>query len=330
MEGEGSMIYTFDDFNGHLAQDSFSGAAIFEDSGWVLTDDGSAPTGDTIQMNSAATVTADFDSCIRIFPGTADDAGGNMQLDMVNGAIGTIVGQLQFPHIWIPETAALPSRGAGGAATVLDNTTWVFATRIGLNTDVTGTTTDWEGKMFIGWAAAGDTSILDHDTGVITDANGELFGFHINETGCIDGISKRTAGDSMTENTNWTRLMAAGSADNTVANGARTANDTMWFDLALRMDITDMSDGSGNGSTRFFSRGPLNRVSPANPGKEEFNIQGQGYMPWQEHGTVLTNQTANGAVSHVPTIECLNGPTAGVDCCMYVDWWTMARSRVSR
>jgi hypothetical protein len=324
------MIYTFDDFNGHMGVEGFSEAAVWEDSGWVLTDDGSAPANDTISMNAAATVTADFDSCIRIWPGDGDDSGGSMQLDRVNGALGTLVGQTDFPHLWIPETAGLPSRGAGGAATILDSTTWVFATRIGLNADVTGTGTNWNGKMFIGWAVAGDTTIMDHDTGAITTTNGELFGFHVTETGSILGISKRTAGDAQITGTNQTELFAAASADNTVANGARTVNDTMWFDLALRMDITDMSDDAANGSTRFFSRGPLNRVSPANPGKDEFSQAGRGYMPWQEHGTVLLNQTPNGAVAHVPTIECLNGVTGGLDCCMYVDWWTMGRSRVSR
>jgi hypothetical protein len=331
LEGESDMVYTFDDFNGVSDVDSFSGAGILEYSGWILTDDGSAPTGDTIGMNDAATTSADFDSCLRIFPGTADSSGGNMQLDHLNGAVSTEnLSTHDFKHLWVPEKLGVPSRGAGGAATALDDTTWVFATRIGLNADVTGTGTNWNGAMFIGWAAAGDTQIMDHDTGAITTTNGELFGFHVNIDGSIEGVSKRTAGDAQVDGTNYSELLAAASADNTVANGARVVNDTMWFDLALRMDITDMSDDSGNGSTRFFHRGPLNRVSPLNPGRDEFAQPGQGYMPWREHSTVLLNETPNGGDCHVPTIECLNGATGGLDCCMYVDWWMMGRSRVSR
>ena len=330
LEGEGDMIYTFDDFNGYLAQDSFSGTAIFEDSGWVLTDDAATPTADTIQMNSSATATADFDSCLRIFPGTGDSTGGQMQLALSDQAIGTIVGQLDFPHITVPEDASIPSRGAGGAGTALDSTTWVFATRIGLNADVTGTGTNWNGAMFIGWASAGDTSILDHDTGVITDAAGNLHGFQVGIDGSIRGISKRITGDSQVDGTNYTELLTAASADNTVANGARVVNDTMWFDLALRMDITDMSDDTANGSTRFFYRGPLNRVSPLNPGRDEFSKPGEGYHPWREHSTVLLNETPNHSEFLVPAIETLNGATAGLDCCMYTDWWVMGRSRVSR
>jgi hypothetical protein len=331
LEGESDMIYTFDDFNGIMDADSFSGTGIFEYSGWLLVDDGSAPTADTITMNDAATATGDFDSCIRIFPGTGDSSGGNMQLDHLTGAVSTEnLSTHDFQHIWIPEDAGVPSRGAAGAGTVLDNTTWVFATRIGLNADETGTGTNWNGAMYIGWAAGNDTTIMDHDTGVITDAAGNLHGFHVGIDGSIRGISKRITGDSQVDGTNYTELFAAAAADNTVANGARVVNDTMWFDLAFRMDISDMSSDTANGSTRFFYRGPLNRVSPLNPGRDELAQPGEGYMPWREHSTTLLNETPNHSAALVPTIECLNGVTAGLDCCMYVDWWMMGRSRVSR
>ena len=125
-------------------------------------------------------------------------------------------------------------------------------------------------------------------------------------------------------------MIAAGGVDGTLANGAKVVGDTMWFDLALRMDIIDMSDDAANGSTRFFYRGPLNRVSPVNAGKDEMSQPGQGYYPWREHSTVLLNQTPNNDVSLVPTIEVIDGPTTDTDMVFYLDWWTMGRSRVSR
>jgi hypothetical protein len=320
--GGTDMITVFDDFNSIIkGADTFGGDAIFEDSGWVLTDDASAPTGEEISMNDPSDVDVWAPSCLKIFVGTNDDAGGNMQLDLINGAIGTLVGTADFPHLFIPETAA--------GVTVLDNTVWVFACRIGLRADLTTTGSgNWEAKCFIGWAAAGDTSILDHDTGVITDANGELFGFHINETGCIDGISKRTAGDSMVESTNWTRLVSTGGVDGTVANGYTTAGDTAWFDLALRMNITDMSAAAANGFTEFFYRRvPMCATAPGlDPGGDR---PGRG-TAWRRHSTVLSNQTPNGAVAHVPTIEVLNGPTADQDCVVMVDSWAFGCSRLSR
>ena len=329
LTGEIDMITVFDDFNGFVDVEGFGDTAYLTTMGWVGTDD-TTPTADAISMNDVSATTGDFDSCLRIFPGTDDDDGGNLQLDLLNGGIAATTVSHDFPHLWLPETAGLPSRGAGGAATALDDTTWVFACRLGLNADITGTGTDWEGKMFIGWAVAADATILDADTGDITTTNGELFGFHVTESGAIEGVSKRTAGDAMIDGTNYTTLLAASSADNTVANGARVKNDTMWFDLALRIDILDMSSSTANGSTRFFYRGPLNRASALNAGKDEFAKPGEGYYPWREHSTVLLNETPNGAVSHVPTIECLNGPTGGLDCCMYVDWWAFGRNRISR
>ena len=330
MEGESDMIYTFDDFNGVVPLDTFGAAAIWEDSGWILTDD-ATPTADAISMNDLNTVTANFDSCIRVFPGTDDDDGGSMMLDLLAGAVSAEVTTTTFPHIWIPETAALPTT-SGVAGEVLDNTTWVFACRVGLRADETTTGNgDWDSKAFIGWADTGDTSILTSTDGVITIASqAELIGFHFPEDGSIDAVSHRTAATAMAEGTNFTELVAAGGVDGTTANGALAAGDTMWFDLALRMDITNQSDDNANGSTRFFFRGPLNIVAPDNAGKDEFAQPGEGYLPWQEHGTVLTNQTPNNASALVPVIEVLNGPTAGRDGIFYVDWWCFGRSRPSR
>jgi hypothetical protein len=330
------MIYTFDDFNGFMAGEAFNADGVWEDSGWVLVQDGT-PTGDLVSMNSAPTNTSDFDSCIRIEPGTDGDQGGNMQLDATNGTF--IGGTYLFPHIWIPDSVTVPSgsTATGAALTALDDSTWVFACRIGLRADVTTTGDgDFDGKVFIGWAEAADSSILTETgvtmaTPIITlTETGPLVGFVIPEDGSINGVSQRTPGTAYAEGTNFTKLVDAGGVDGTVANGAKVLADTMWFDLALRMDITDMSDDAANGSTRFFSRGPLNRTSPANAGKDEFAQPGKGYEPWQEHGTVLTHQTPNNNERLVPTIEVIDGPSAGVDMVFYLDWWTMGRSRVSR
>ena len=197
LEGEGDMIYTFDDFNGFVAGEAFDSDGILEDTGWTLAQDGT-PTDDLISMNDAPTVTSDFDSCLRIFPGTDGDQGGNMQLDMVNG---TVVGngEPRFPHIWIPEDAAVPST-SGVAGEVLDNTTWVFACRIGLRADLTTTSSgNFDGKVYIGWAEAGATTILTETgvtmaTPIITQAEtGPMVGFCIPEDGSINGISQRTS-----------------------------------------------------------------------------------------------------------------------------------------
>ncbi len=330
MEGESDMIYTFDDFNGYMTGEDFNNTAEWEPSGWELTQEGT-PTADLVSMNDSKVVTTDFSSCLRIFAGTDGDQGGNMQLDMFTGDVAASVSNTLFPHIWIPETAALPTT-SGVAGEVLDNTTWVFACRIGLRADETTTGNgDWASKVFIGWAPAGDASIMTRTDGVITiNSTGELVGFHVTEEGNIRGISHRTLATAMAEGTNFTALLSDGDVDGTTANGALAAGDTMWFDLALRMDITNMSDDAANGSTRFFWRGPLNVVAPNNAGKDEFANPGEGYLPWREHGTVLLNQTPNNPVMLAPVIEVISGPVAGVDCIFYLDWWCMGRSRPSR
>lgn len=321
--GESDMITVFDDFNSSIkGTDTFGGAAIFEDSGWVLNDVG-APAGDEISMNDPSNVTSWAPSCIRVFTGTGDDAGGNMQLDLVTGAIGTLVGTADFPHLIIPET--------GVDVAVIDNTVWVFACRIGLRADLSTTGSGaWDSKVFIGWAEAGDTGLLTAATGVITQPeDGPLLGFHIPEDGSIDAIAQRTPNTAYAEGTNFTELVAAGGVDGTVANGAAAAGDTMWFDLALRMSVTDASDDAANGSVEFFHR----RVAPTTPppGAIGHHFGGEALGPWVKHDTVLLNQTpTENAVALVPTIEAVNGPTAGVDGVFYLDWWVFGSSRFSR
>lgn len=328
--GETDMITTFDDFNGVVKEEGWDDAANWETSGWVLTEDvGVASVGDLIHMNDPVNVLNDFNSCITIYPGTADSSGGNMQLDAINGVVAASTTNHEFPHIWIPETATIGPQGVAGDA--LDNNVLVFACRIGLRADdVVIGDGNWNGAMFIGWAAAGDTSIIDHDTGVLTTAEGNLHGFHICLLGEVNGVSKRDNTTAIIDGTNETELYPVGSVDGTLAAGAGTVGDTMWFDLALRMDITDQSLDAGNGYTTFYKRGPLNKNAPTSAGRNVSTAPGEGYMPWIKHGTVLENQTPNHTIALVPTIEVIASATATQDCIVYVDWWAMGRSRRSR
>lgn len=328
--GEGDMVTVFDDFDDVMPSVTFgdatgdAGTNVWEDCGWVMTDDPTgAPTADLIGMNDPADVDQWYPSCIRIFPGTGDDDGGNMQLDLINADLASgannltaLSGRRSFPHLWIPETAA-------GAA-IIDNTIWAFGCRIGFHASADSSVTDWEGKVYIGWAEAGDTSVMDHDTGVITQAEtGPLVGFHIGEDGSVDGISQRTVNTAYAEGTNFTELLAAGGVDGTVANGASAAGGIVWLDLALRMNVTDMSNATGNGATEFFWR----RLSPITGAPGQPGVRRD---TWQRHPTVLLNQTPNNDVALVPTIEVMNGPTAGSDVVVYLDWWTFGCSRISR
>lgn len=327
LAGDSDLVTVFDDFNHVVPNDEFGATtgdadtSPLGDAGWVLTDVGS-PVAETVGINDPTDVSQGFESCLRIFTGTADDAGGNMQLDLINADLASGANHLtslsspsSFAHIWIPET------GAGAAE--LDNTVWTFACRVGMESGAADGL--WAAKYFIGWAEAGDTGILTPGGGAITQAEtGPLVGFHCGEDGSIDGISQRTVNTAYAEGTNFTELLAAGETDGTVANGAVTAGDIMWFDLALRMTITDMSDNDANGSTEFFYR----KVLPAT------GIVGQtpirGVNPWIRHPTVLLNQTPNNDVALVPTIEVINSDDAGEDATFYLDWWAFGTSRFSR
>ena len=328
LTGETDMVTVFDDFNGTLkGAEGFGDAAVWEDSGWVLTDV-NTPAADAISMNSPSTVAIWAPSCISIYPGTTDDAGGNMQLDLINGTIGTMVGTPDFPHICIPETAA--------GVTAIDNTSFVFACRLGVRADFTTTgsgawtTATPGGKFFIGWSVAGEAAIMTAATGVlaVAAAADQLVGFHIGEDGSLDGVSQRVGTTAYVEGTNFTEILPAGGVAGTVANGATTAGDTMWFDLALRMDVLDWSETTGNGFTTFYHR----RVPALSgiPGNEMMDRSGIGSGNWQKHATVLTDQVPVHTVGLCPSIEAINGPTAGTDCVFLLDWWAFGTSRFSR
>lgn len=314
--GDGDMVTVFDDFNNIVGEEAFDVAGLWEALGWELTIRGAAIAHD-IGMNPAGlAVDRNYDSSIRLNAGTAANTGGNAQLDRVNNA-SQASGESAFPHIWIPENSA--------SATLLDNTVLVFACRVGFQTtDAAG---DWDGGCFIGWAEAGDTTIMTLATGAITVAgDGPLMGFHIPFDGSIDGISQRDATAAFAAGTNFTELVAAGGVDAVAANGIANVTDVVWFDLALRATVTDMSDDNANGRTEFFYR----RVPQlgAIPGTHE-NPPGSGRLgPWTRHPTVLENQTPNNDVALVPTIEVINGATEDSD--VFVDWWLFGQSRFSR
>jgi hypothetical protein len=332
LAGDTDLVTVFDDFNDTMPNVGFSDVSAadgttnsWEENGWVMTDVGTA-ANDSVGMNPVGGI--GFNSCIHITAGDTNDTGGNMQLDLVNSTMvgGTYTGsgtndftfiKRPFPHIWFPDS---------GTVTAADNTVYVFACRAGfLTTDAAGA---WDGKVFIGLAQAVDTSIMTADTGVITIAStGPLVGFHIPEDGSIDGISHRTAATAMAEGTNFTELRAAGAVDGTTANGASAAGDIIWYDLAFRMDVTDMSETTGNGWTQFYYRA-VPRLTQR-PGNRVHAVPGQN-PPWVRHSTVLTDQTPNDASIMVPTIEVINGATETEDTELFLDWWAFGISRYSR
>jgi hypothetical protein len=326
--GDTDMVTVFDDFNDVVPNDEFGAAtgdadtSPLGDAGWVLTDVGS-PVSETVGINDPVDVSQGFESSLRIFTGTADDAGGNMQLDLINADLASAANHLtslssrrSFPHLWIPENTT---------ATILDNTVWTFACRVGMESGAADGL--WAAKYYIGWAEAGDTGVLTAAGGAITQAEtGPLVGFHCGEDGSIDGIAQRTVNTAYAEGTNFTELYAAGATDGTTANGATTAGDIMWFDLGLRMTITDMSDDTANGAVEFFTRRVLPHTGIV--GQRSHPPTGLN-PPWVRHPTALLNQTPNNDVALVPTIEVINSDDAGEDATFLLDWWAFGTSRYS-
>ena len=329
LAGETDLVTVFDDFNSVMTTTALPVAVTgdaatnaFTDSGWVLSDAGTTttPVAGTIGMNDPAVVGDVYESSLKIFSGTADDEGGNMQLDAINADLASAANNLTalsttrtFPHIWFPET--------GAGVTAADHTTWMFACRIGFKADITTTSGpdavgDWDSKAFIGFAVAGEAAVLAPATGVIsvTAAADQVLGFHMCELGEIYGVSQRVGTTAYVEGTNRVTIRGAGGINGYVANGVETAGDVKWFDLALRMDVSDWN-AAENGTTTFYSR--------------ELNF-GEQTGDWSQHPTVLQNQVPYHTVALVPTIELVNGPTAGCDGLIMVDWWAMGRNRVNR
>lgn len=313
LAGDTDMVTVFDDFNIYVDVRDLATATAggIEDNGFTVTQVGGAAAGSGVGINDDAT--AFWDSCLRINCGTDNDQGGNIQLIPA-------AGETHFPHIWIPDS---------GTATSLDNTVIVFAVRVGVNTtDAAG---DFDGKAFIGFAAAGETAVMTAATGALSVAAAAdiLLGFHLGcngEVGAIDGISQRVGNTAYAEGTNFTRMLPAGSLDAVAANGATAVTDTVWYDLALRCTVTDMSDANANGATEFFWR-RVPQLTNAPGLAAATNLPGQD-LAWVRHPTVLLNQTPNSGTNLVPTIECINGPADDSD--FLIDWWAFGYSRYSR
>lgn len=318
--GETEMITAFDDFNIYVdVRDLLTATAGgIEDNGFTVTQVG-VPTNSAIGINDDATFR--YDSCIRINCGDTDDTGANIQLIPA-------AGETHFPHIWYP---------SNGTATSMDDAAFTFACRVGVTTNEGAG--DFFGKAFIGLARAGETAIMTPATGAISvaAANDILLGFHLGcngEVGAIDGIAQGRLGTTAyAEATNFTRIHAAGALDSTLANGYRAIGDPVWFDLALRVDVEDMSNDNANGNVYFYTRRVPQTTSPSAratswAGREVTPRPGQGYQPWTRHSVVLDNQTPNSGTNLVPTIEVINGDGDEID--MFVDWWAFGISRYSR
>jgi len=302
LAGQTEISTVFDDFNRTMTADA-AGTAM-ELNGWEVFESAGA-ANNTIGMNDPVNHVEHF-SGILIDAGDNADDGYSVQL------ADSTAGAQVHEWIWVP---------TNGNAAALDGSILTFACRIGVTCDVAG---GWSGKVFIGWATLGETAVLTLADGTIgVGAAADLVhGFHIPEDGSIDGISQgRDGTTAYVEGTNFTELFAAGAADSGVAGNA----GFIWYDLALRMAITDMSDDDANGSTTFYSRLLSDSTPP--PGSMGGNMPGEG-PAWKQHPTVLMNQTPNPGDALVPTIEVINGPTSHID--LKLDWWAMGFSRFSR
>lgn len=303
--GESDLVTTFDDFNTYVNVAEFGAADGLENIGWVVGDIG-VPAGDGAGINDDGSIR--YESALRVNAGTAPDTGGHLKINPLATAS-------RSPHIWLADN------GSGANPAVLDNTTFIFACRLGFESNVDG---GWDGKVFVGMAGQTDTAILvvTGDGDLITLPAGDpMLGFHVLENGSVRGVAIRDETiTSLVDGTHFTELLAADSVDNAAAD------TPTWIDLALRMVITDMSDNAANGSIEFFyRRGVPATVTLGRPGVPPSQRLGD----WTKHPTVLNNQTPNNdAVLLVPTIEVLNGPTNQSD--LLVDWWAMGISRYSR
>jgi len=311
LAGDTEMVTIFDDFDGIVEADQFGVATNWETIGTMLYDAG-VPGTDYVHMNDPNSQ-VDCASEIVLVPGDTADTGGHVAFDSVAGAVSAAVSMHEFKYLWIPVL--------GTSATILDGTTWLMAMRVGFQsgdaTAIGAASGDWDGKAFIGYCTTGDANVLVPTTGVpdVATQTGPIFGFGITETGQIIGHSQRTANTALAEGTNYTTILGAGGVDGNTGNGATAANQKMWFDLAVKLEITDMSDDDDNGYTHFYWR----RVLP-----------GQPLGDWLHHPTVLENQTPNPASVMVPCIEAINGPAVVQECAVGWDWVVYARDRINR
>jgi hypothetical protein len=307
LDGESEIVSVFDDFNGFVEDGTFGAVGgPMENQGWDMVDVG-GPAGDYVEMNDE-TIEGDFYSSLHIYCGTNADTGGNMQL---LGAGATVTEPVSsggggFPHIWIP--------GTGQSVTALDDTVITFGCRLGIVSNAV----TYDGKIFIGFAEAGDTAIMTPATGAIVVATGGLQGFHIDgdTANAMRWISQRTAGTALAEGTNMETLLTG-----TDITAGYTAGTPRVFDLTFRIHSSDMSDNAANG---FGVCGWREVTGQTAPGMEGLALPGEGYVPYNLSDT-LDNQSPNSVAHLVPTIEVINGPT---NLTQYkVDWWFMGISR---
>jgi hypothetical protein len=228
LAGETEMITTFDDFNDRRDAAAVAGAGDPRP-GWFSSVINVA-TGNLINLNDpgATPQPVAFQSSLRVLPGTIEDAGVNLQI--VGGTDGS------SPHVWIQDRDA---DAAGG-----DNTSIVFACRVGVGLAAAAAGEVWQGKFFVGFAISGDVQVLNNTTGEIDLAtDGPLLGFHMAEDGHIDLISVRDGiAGPLVDGTHFTQLVDTSWNANLQPELGTANHQPTWFDLALLGSGADRRD----------------------------------------------------------------------------------------
>jgi hypothetical protein len=319
------MITTFDDFNDRRDAAAVAGAGDPRP-GWFSSVINVA-TGNLINLNDpgATPQPVAFQSSLRVLPGTIEDAGVNLQI--VGGTDGS------SPHVWIQDRDA---DAAGG-----DNTSIVFACRVGVGLAAAAAGEVWQGKFFVGFAISGDVQVLNNTTGEIDLAtDGPLLGFHMAEDGHIDLISVRDGiAGPLVDGTHFTQLVDTSWNANLQPELGTANHQPTWFDLALRVETRDVSNAADNGAVQGFVRRLQTDASRANvtpiPGRrpiEPSHPDSANPLDWRPQGVVLENQVPHDTgLEVVPTVEIQNGgAVVGEDVYFLMDWWAMGISRASR
>ena len=305
LAGEAEMITIFDDFNVERAMAGANNDVPRP--GWIATDRGGAASA-LIGINDRA-VEEMYLSSVRLDPGTAVSTGNHVAVVANVGAAEDTDQRMFWPN-------------SGGDADAMDNQTFVFAIRIGLEISA-GTT--WDASCFVGFANSADTTILElvAASGILDAPGASLLGFHIASDGHIDLVSVRGS-TALADGTNFTQVLGTG-WNTGLTTGVRGA---VWFDLALRCDITDWSDATANGVTTGYIR--MLSDDPA-PGRRTARPSSPTTPPapvWHEAGQLLNSIPRDGAGTFVPTWEIVNGAgTSDVD--LLVDWQVHGLSRPS-
>jgi hypothetical protein len=194
-----------------------------------------------------------------INPGTAADTGwASIQFNAASSQATYVNNRFNI----------MPPLTASATATPADREIIVWG-RIGLMSNAT----TWDGKALFGWFVT-DTALLDLTTGVPAVAAGGGMGFHIGETGVISFVCDDAA------------ITAAGTQIGTV--GTLTANTAKWYEMGLRMKVTDFAAQTGNVDVYFGTDGSMQKV---------LSTRQSGTLP-----------VVNAAV-YSTTLAVVNGPT---------------------